>query len=169
MNEFLIVLLSLVGIGGFAAQNSAPPVSQSPHDNHDLYTLARTIWGEARSEGYQGMVAVANVIMNRYAQARDSIGKARQFGSTVADICQKPYQFSAWNANDPNLNRMLNVTQSNQQFAQALSIAAKALAGNLPDITNGADHYHTGGVSPSWSRGRQTVAKIGSHKFFYLA
>ena len=33
----------------------------------DISVMAGTLWGEARSEGEQGMIAVGNVIMNRVA------------------------------------------------------------------------------------------------------
>lgn len=138
-------------------------------DPQDLEVMARTIWGEARGEGREGMQAVANVIMNRFELAQQSLGYARQFGATIQEICQKPYQFSVWNANDPNLALIQSVNRSNPQFRQALNIAEKALRGNLPDITGGADHYHTAAVSPNWSQGETPVKVIKSHKFFRLA
>jgi hypothetical protein len=36
-----------------------------PHTARDIDTLARTIWGEARNQGREGMIAVAWVIRNR--------------------------------------------------------------------------------------------------------
>ena len=33
----------------------------------DISVMAGTLWGDARSEGEQGMIAVGNVIMNRVA------------------------------------------------------------------------------------------------------
>lgn len=145
------------------------PTPPAPMRSQDVDTLARTIWGEARGEGYSGMQAVANVIMNRYRAALNSPGKARQYGSSVTEICRKPYQFSAWLSNDPNRGMMLSVNESNTQFRIALDIAEKAVAWRLPDITGGADHYHTNGVKPAWSVGLRPIASIGSHKFFDLA
>ena len=37
---------------------------------NDLDILARTLYGEARGEGTEGMEAVANVIMNRYRKPK---------------------------------------------------------------------------------------------------
>jgi spore germination cell wall hydrolase CwlJ-like protein len=172
------LLIGLVALGGlFAfprrAQGSFPEVAEVTNpaqiSQGDLDTLARTIWGEARGDGYEGMQAVANVIMNRYRLALSSTAKARQFGGTVSEICLKPYQFSAWLSNDPNLAKMLNVTRENAAFRVALSISQRALEGRLPDITNGADHYHTAAVEPFWSKGETPVASIRSHRFFRLA
>lgn len=143
-----------------------PPIEAFVTGNKDIDILARTIWGEARGEGYKGMQAVANVVMNRYAQTKKSNALARRFGATVREICLKPNQFSAWNKNDPNRALMLKVTLTDPGFRVALGIAENAILGRLPDITGGSDHYHTGAVRPSWSSGKTAAVIIGSHKFF---
>ena len=53
-------------------------------------------------------------------------------------------------------------------LAAAREIAARAVAGDLPDRTQGANHFHTHRVSPSWSRGVEPVVIIGGHRFFRL-
>jgi len=166
MREILASFLLLLGIG--AAQKSIPQSNFREVDLSAKITLARTIWGEARGEGYEGMQSVANVVMNRLEIARNSVAKARQFGGTVDEICKKPYQFSAWNVRDPNFAKMMNVTENDQAYTAALEIADRALRGTLPDITGGADHYHTQAVNPSWSRGETVIAQIGAHNFFKL-
>lgn len=145
-----------------------PPAPQivNPASSEDIDILARTIWGEARNEGYKGMQAVANVVINRLQKARSSSAFARRFGRTVKEICLKPKQFSAWNRNDPNRPRMIAVTVADPAFRMALGIAENAVMGRLPDITSGSDHYHTPAVKPSWSEGVEPVAVIGGHKFF---
>jgi spore germination cell wall hydrolase CwlJ-like protein len=178
MNELAAIFLLILSGGLFLFSRSAgaslPPlgiIDDNPprFSQGDLDTLARTIWGEARGEGTEGMQAAANVVMNRYRAAQSSTAKARQFGATVTEICRKPYQFSAWNARDPNLGKMLAVDESDQAFRLAKQIARDALTGRLSDITGGADHYHTASVSPSWSKGQTPVAEIGSHEFYRLA
>jgi len=135
------------------------PVIEPPTEQID--TLARTLWGEARGEGIRGMEAVAAVILNRM---RDP----RRWPNDAAGVSRQPWQFSAWNANDPNLPRMLAVTDADPQFRQALTIATAALRGELLDMTNGANHFHTHAVSPSWSRGVTPTVIIGNHRFFRL-
>ncbi len=66
--------------------------------------LARTLWGEARSEGHVGMEAVASVVLNRVKVARDHGGKY-WWGANIVQVCQKPYQFSCWNRSDPNFQK----------------------------------------------------------------
>lgn len=174
MNEliaiFLVALAGGVALFSRSAGASFPSFSAVPAINdREVDVLARTIWGEARGDDGTGMHAVANVIMNRFAKAQQSNAKGRQFGRSVSEIVQKPFQFSAWNANDPNFAKMLAVTTDDAEFQVAIAIAQLALEGQLTDITGGADHYHTAAVNPFWSKGLEPVAVIRSHKFFNLA
>lgn len=122
--------------------------------------LARTLWGEARSEGEAGMRAVAAVIINR--RARDGIERIR----SVREICLAAYQFSCWNVGDPNRIKVLTVDESDAAFRIALTIAAEALGGTMIDPTGGATHYHAAHIRPYWSRDRLPSAHIGHHVFY---
>lgn len=125
-------------------------------------TLARTVWAEARGEGVAGMEAVSAVIINR---ARFP----RWWGRDVESVCRAPWQFSCWNSDDPNLPKLRAVTTADPQFRQAAAIAARALAGTLPDPTGGADSYFDPrAASPAWANGRRPVAVIGNHRFYRL-
>lgn len=127
--------------------------------SEEIDITARTLWGEARGEGTTGMQAVANVIRNR-------VNGLKWFGSTFKEVCLKPRQFSAWE--DLNRPKMLAVDTSNPQFRQAVEIAKKAVAGTLPDITNGANHYHAVNVKPSWADTKKLTVIIGNHAFYKL-
>jgi spore germination cell wall hydrolase CwlJ-like protein len=128
--------------------------------------LARTIWGEARGEGKPGMEAVANVVMNRVDHARNQGGY--WWGNSVIEVCQKPYQFSAWNRRDPNYHKLLEVDETDPDFATAKRIARRAISGALDDRTHGASHYHAKHANPYWARGRKPDAVIGNHMFYKL-
>src|SRR5688500_14939750 len=101
----------------------------------EIDVLARTLWGEARGEGSGGMQAVAGVVLNRLAVSRRK-GKL-WWGNDVIGICQKPYQFSCWNKNDPNFGKASGVDARNIHFAVALRIARGAVEGRLGDMTGG--------------------------------
>ena len=45
-------------------------------------------------------------------------------------------------------------------------IAARALAGGLPDPTGGATHVHDAAVLPGWALGRPAAAEIGGLCFY---
>lgn len=124
--------------------------------------MARTLWGEARSEGLAGMTAVANVIMNR-------VYKPRWWGKTVTGVCLKPYQFSCWLEGDPNLPKMKAVTKKDPLFAKACAVATSAINGELKDNTKGATSYYAKSMPqmPKWASGRIPCVEIGNHIFFY--
>lgn len=125
----------------------------------DQEVLARTIWGEARGEKKEGMAAVASVILNRTR-------KGGWFGETITQVCKKPWQFSCWNQDDPNCQKMLEITDMDPQYAQALVIAQKAVDGELPDSTGGATHYHEYKILPKWAKDLKKTTQIGNHIFY---
>lgn len=126
----------------------------------DVDTAARTVWGEARGEGSAGMAAVAWVIRNRAANPR-------WWGSTIKGVCLKPWQFSCWNANDPNASKCRAVTLDDREFRAAVDICAAVFRGELPDPTGGADSYYDDSIRPPvWAVGKRPTARIG-HLIFY--
>lgn len=130
----------------------------TPGVSRDVDTVARTIWGEARGDGVSGMRAVAAVIMNRVADSR--------WPSSPAAVATQPWQFSTWNAGDPNGPKARAVTSENRQFRQALEIAEEAVAKRLSDPTGGADHFYARSIEPpDWANGGFVSARIGGHVF----
>lgn len=149
------------------AQPPRPPDAAALGD--DISTLARTLWGEARGEGPQGMEAVAHVVFNRIA--------ARSWwGRDVVSVCRKPWQFSCWNSNDPNAQRLLGLTLADGDFRLAVDAARRVATADaqglrrLPDgdPTQGATHYYAPAsvATPRWARGLTPCARIGRHLFF---
>lgn len=140
----------------------------------DMDILARTAWAEARGEGYVGMQAVVNVIMNRYRVSKSTPNTTDWWGETVYEICTKRtfdskagkwvYQFSCWG--DGNAAQAMAVTPADPQFRMAQEIALKALSGLLQDVTFGAVNYHASYVSPSWANPARRTTAIGGHIFY---
>jgi N-acetylmuramoyl-L-alanine amidase len=126
----------------------------------DQEIIARTLSGEARSEGYRGQQAVANVIDNRLANG------CIWWGSTYRTICLCPFQFSAWNPGDPNRPKLLAVTTADPVFEQCMDIAGLLLAGQLDDVSGSADSYKVVGSAAEWAVGLQPVRIIGKHAFY---
>ena len=120
---------------------------------HDRLTWARTVWGEARGESPSGQVAVAYVPWNR----------AHISGQTIGEECLKPFQFSCWNANDPNRVKMLALTLDDLPYFIAL---IGLIMDGEPDPSHGATFYHVVGLTPPWSHGRTPCASIGHHVFY---
>lgn len=149
-------------------QNKNVPRSSSAEflKGLEFDVLARTLWGEARGEGSTGMEAVACVILNRVEIAKRH--KGYWWGNTVLQVCQKPYQFSCWNKQDPNFRKLIGVTEDDMHFATALRVARRAVLGFIKDMTLGATHYHTLNILPHWAKGQKPTARIGHHIFYTL-
>lgn len=136
------------------------PVKPDYEEAVQIDTLARTVWGEARGEGRTGMEAVASVIMNRVA-------RPGWWGKDVTSVCKSKDQFSCWNQDDVNLKKMLGVTGADAPFTVALDVATKAVRRQLPDPTDGADHYfNPNKVLPSWAQHMDYCRRIGNHEFY---
>ena len=147
-----------------AAPIRPKPAAQKKGKDPAIETLARTIYGEARGELVRGKEAVAAVVMNRVRRAMERGGY--WWGSTAEEVCLRPWQFSCWNENDPNREKILAVGRDNRNFQSCLRIARRALAGTLKDPTGGATHYHAKGMTPPWAKDRKPSAGIGRHRFY---
>jgi len=145
----------------------------------DLDTLARTAYGEARSEGSGGIHAVINVIMNRVAKAQAYVathnGKSHPlYGDGVAATAclanyKGIYQFSCWSKdkfNAKNLHAISKVTLEEQVFATCYHLARDALNDDLPDVTVHSTHYKVIGTPAKWAQGLIPAVVIGAHEFF---
>ena len=112
----------------------------------DLDILARTLYGEAEAGNRDDAIAIACVIINRVNNVR--------WPDSPAEVCLQPWQFSCWNQNDPNRQRILKAR--GEWFNACTEIAADAISGTLSDITNGATHYYETGIAkPKWAKGHK--------------
>jgi N-acetylmuramoyl-L-alanine amidase len=136
----------------------------------DIDILARTIYGEARGEfyhqsgGFTPFISIANVVMNR-------LKAPNRFGNTISKICQKRFQFSCWNKNDPNFSVITTVCKDgNPLFEWIYHTAEQVSHGHWPDITFGSNHYYSISMAspPKWAIGRPLQVRIGRHLFYKL-
>lgn len=126
--------------------------------NFQIEVMARTIWGEARSEDSMGKEAVAHVILNR------SYG-----GSSIAEVCLAPKQFSCWNHKDPNYRKLIEVTEASSSYRSCLAAAFSVLSLEPKlDPTRGATHYHARSMKkkPYWARGLEPCYETRGHLFY---
>ena len=148
-----------------------PTVQQMLQVERDLDCLARNIYWEARSESFEGMVAVAQVTLNRVAHKSfpDDICDVVYQGPTKASWKDKSVyypvkhrcQFSWYCDGKPD-----DITTVNMSiFDQCYEVAKKVLIDNfrLPRVNN-AIFYHADYVDPGWRKPRLT--KIGRHIFY---
>lgn len=138
---------------------------------NDEQVLAATIYGEARGEPIVGKQAVASVVMNRVALAIAT--KRKQFGNgSVKSCCLAPWQFSCWNASDPNRPILmgLDFTNPSDQLVICKTIAEEAISGDLRDPTFGATFYKVTSLPwpHDWGAKVAPLAVIGHQSFYHL-
>ena len=142
--------------------------------NRNIDILARTITGEARGQGQDGMELVAMVVMNRCAAAKaycERTGKKRHplFGDgSPASACLAKWQFSCWNEGDPNRAIIENLNEGYAIFRQAINIAQDAVYRKLKDRTHGSLHYYAQSMKspPKWAEGKTPAHVEARHLFF---
>ncbi len=134
----------------------------------DIDILARTIFGEARGEyehvegGISALIGVGNVVMNRVKAHK------KQYGKSIQEVCQKPFQFSCWNVGDPNRSLLMREEITDPMFTLCSEVATKVALGEWPDLTKGSDHYHAFSILPYWARGQKPKVRLARHIFYRL-
>ena len=125
-------------------------------DDSDEVTLARMIFGEARSCEDLERVAVGYTAVNR---AND--GK-KWNGETVKEAVLKPWQYSCFNENDPNREKLMNPQMYDEKsFRECLDIARGVLSGERKDVSEGATHYFNPQYArPDWASKLEKIGKI---------
>jgi hypothetical protein len=139
----------------------------------DAEVVALTLFGESRSEGPEGRIAVANVILNRV------VAQKRAWGLTAREVCLAPLQFSCWDIRGGVLNHGVLLDTAlvlarkelvGPLLKECLWIAQGLLDRSFVDSTHGATNYLTndlydGSNRPAWARDRPILARIGRHTF----
>lgn len=114
--------------------------------NDEVKLLARAVYSEARSEQFNGQVAVAAVILNRIEDP--------QFPNDVAGVIFQPQAFTAVSDGQFWL-------EPDQTAYQAVE---EALEGKDP--SRGALYYYNPATATSWwIFSRPTITRIGRHLF----
>lgn len=126
-----------------------------PTGDEQWQCLTQAIYFEARGESLEGQIAVAEVILNRadsplYPHTVCGVVKQRGGGG-----CQFSYVCRG-------------TTKMREKSAADLAgrIARAMLDGAPRVLTDGATHFHTRGVKPSWSKRFAKTAAIGAHLFY---
>lgn len=120
----------------------------------DKVLFARMLFGEGKTCSYDEKAWIAFSALNR---VYDNVAWN---GETLREVILKPKQFSCFNSNDPNYDRVKNPEKYNlPEFEECLEIADQAMKaypmiqkGELEDPTQGATYYHTKEIKPYWKK-----------------
>ncbi|MBD0866177.1 MAG: cell wall hydrolase [Rhodobacteraceae bacterium] len=120
--------------------------------------LAEALYFEARSETVKGQFAVAEVIMNRVKSTRfpDNLCGVINEGTGKLYQCQFTY----------TCDGQKEFITEKKAFERVAKIARAVIDGGIGSLTDGATHYHTTAVRPSWARVYTYKASIGMHRFY---
>ena len=120
--------------------------------------LTEALYFEARGETLKGQLAVAEVILNRVDSRKypNSVCGVIEQGSHRRNACQ--FSFKCDGAPEK--------FSEHQAYERVGKIARMMLEGRERALTDGATHYHTIHVRPSWSRRLTKTADIGVHIFY---
>jgi len=125
-----------------------PLIKEFYNDQNEI--AAQTLMLEALGEGFEGMVAVGEVIRNR----------EKLFSKSPEEVCLIPKQFSAWN--DPS-----RAEEFLKKYRDYYFIALTAwLESEKSAFTNGATDYHTVSIHPYWADAYRVAARIKHHIFY---
>lgn len=130
----------------------------APNGGEQWRCLSEALYFEARGETVKGQFAVAEVILNRVNSSR--------FPDTPCGVINqgtgRKYQCQFTYTCDGNKE----VIAEPRAFARVSKVARAALDGLEEKLTDGATHYHTISVRPSWAKVYTQTARIGVHVFY---
>lgn len=122
----------------------------------EIICLAENLYHETKGESYQGILAVANVTMNRV--------KSGKFPNNICQVVKQRNlsgcQFS-WVCQRKRID-------DKKKFFEMIRISEQIMSGRIPMNVVSYDvlWYHSKHVKPYWSRYGQFMGRIGSHLFY---
>ena len=142
------------------------------YSEEDITWLAKNVYFEARNQGIAGQLAVAMVTLNRVDDPRfpntvkevvtDGPSRPSWKGSGEMIPLRHRCQFSWYcDGKSDNIHDWKNYWKI---YGLVLSYAQKR--GTIPDITEGATHYHADYVRPAWAKTKTKIIEIEDHIFY---
>lgn len=119
----------------------------------DVVALALNLYFESRGENEQGLLAAAEVVINRVDDHR--------WPNTVEEVIYQPDQFS-W-TNDGLSDKPDDLKLYLEIYDFAYMVLSRSIDSN---IVLDANHYHSVDVHPEWALSLDRVKRVGSHIFY---
>lgn len=136
-------------------------------DQEEVVLLAQCIFGEARNQSYETMLAVGCVVRNR-VMSEDFpriLG-----GGTWKRALLTLRQFSCFDERDPNRKKLMNPLnyESERTWKECYLAADDIMNNKVADNTNSADHYYSTNIkkAPLWAKEKYFTIQHGNLKFY---
>jgi spore germination cell wall hydrolase CwlJ-like protein len=135
------------------------------------HCLALNIYHESRSDNLAGQFAVADVVLNRVEHPK--------YPNTICEVVYQAKMKPSWK--DPEIlvpirnkcqfswycDGKSDLPRELDAWTQSQYVAYSILKDDhFRGLTEGATHYHTTYVSPTWNKHLYSIGRIGSHVFF---
>ncbi|MEQ9695721.1 cell wall hydrolase [Shimia sp. SDUM112013] len=120
--------------------------------------LTEALYFEARGESIKGQFAVAEVIMNRV----DHDYYPESLCGVIKQGTGRKYQCQFTFTCDGNPEHI----HEKSAYERVGKVARLMMNGAPRILTDGATHYHTKAVNPSWARKFKRTTTIGVHHFY---
>lgn len=165
----------LAGLPQIEADASAPVLTRGLDDLRSFETayldtartaarerrcLAEAIYYEARSEGFAGQLAVAEVVMNRV--------RHRAYPDTVCGVVYQGAERNTGCQFTFACDGSMGSAPYGRGWRRSQLVAEHVLMGFARPVTRSATHYHTVAVDPFWNDSLVRTRRIGAHVFYRL-
>ena len=135
---------------------AAQSQQQVKEEHVERFCLTQALYYEARGEGVEGQLAVADVILQRQ--------RSKYHPDTICGVVYQPYQFSF--VSDGSMLREIDV----ESWKKADELSGRILRGEVKTgLTGKALFYHAKSVYPDWADEMVKTAEIGNHIFYRRA
>ena len=157
---FFIVLVITILYWGTAKSEVYEP------KNHAFDCLAQNIYFEARSESQAGMIAVAQVTMNRVKHPR--------YPNTVCEVVKQGPTYT-WAEHFPVRNKCQfswfcdgksDDPKDSKTWIASVQVANNFMMAPTWDLTEGALWYHADYIYPYWAQHLNETVTINNHIFY---
>lgn len=176
-------MIKIVAIIGITCVGLLPFIypAKSSTSNKDIVCLATNIYHEARGESTVGKIAVGLVVLNRVEN--------REWPDSICEVVYEGPKRESWETkqnlslsdNDriyyPVKNKCQfswycdglsdDINYNTHEWAVSLQVSEKLLSTDkFKGLLEGATHYHTINVIPTWRLKMTLITRIDNHLFY---
>jgi len=137
----IMVCISLLFAQSAAAAN---------YSSRDVECMAKNIYFEARGEGLEGMLMIADVTLNRASNPK--------FPSTICGVVNERNQFS-WVPRNPPIN-------NKSKYREIVKLSEDILSGKKSTLNTNALYFKRTGSRSSFHDRRPFERRVGNHDFY---